>query len=99
MLEVRDVMLAILVAAVVLGAQGTAAAAQTAAEPAPAQAEADLKPGQERVKVRCRDEVSTGSRFTKRKCRRLDDMARMEEDAREAIGNVNRLPSLPPGSN
>ena len=93
-------MLAILVAVIAIsasGASGAAAAAAPAAEPAPAQTE--LKPGQERVKVRCRDEVSTGSRFTKRKCRRLDDMARMEEDAREAIGNINRLPSLPPGSN
>lgn len=96
-------MLVILVAAIAVAASGgsgaAAAAAAPAVEPAAAPAETDLKPGQERVKVRCRDEVTTGSRFAKRKCRRLDDMARMEDDAREAIGNINRLPSLPPGSN
>lgn len=88
------------IVALALGAQGQASAAEsvTTAQP-PAQAEAPLQPGQERVKVKCRNEVATGTRFSKRKCRRLDDMARMEEDAREAISNINRLPSLPPGSN
>jgi head-tail adaptor len=74
-----------------------APAAPSAAESA--QAEADLKPGQERVKVRCRDEVTTGTRFAKRKCRRMDDLARAEEDARETMLEIIRRPQLPPPTN
>jgi hypothetical protein len=93
-------MISALVIALAIGAQG-AASTEPAAAPAPAeaQAQAPLKPGQERVKVRCRLERPTGTRFAERKCRRLDDLARMEEDAREAITNINRLPTLPPASN
>jgi hypothetical protein len=83
---------------IAIGAQGPASATE-AAPAEPPEAQAPLKPGQERVKVKCRKEVATGTRFAVRKCRRLDDMARMEEDAREAIGAINRLPTLPPPSN
>jgi hypothetical protein len=93
----------VFVAALAAGSAEAVPPAQTAASPAAAPAEGtletQLKPGQERVKVRCREETATGSRFSKRRCWRLDDLARAEEDAKAAAREITRHPSLPPGSN
>ena len=86
----------VLAALALIGVASAPAWAEPAPDAAPAPAEAQaasppLEPGQERVKVRCRNEVITGTRFAKRTCRRLDDLARAEAAAIEALNRASRM--------
>lgn len=80
-------MLVALLMSVSLAAGPTAAPAPASPVPPAAQ---ELKPGERRVKVVCRDEVPTGSRFAKRKCMAVDDMERRQELTSWALKEMQR---------
>lgn len=82
-----------LAAAMLMLAGGTAA--ETPAEPQEQSEPAPLKPGQERVKVRCEMEKKNGSRIGKRVCRRLDFAEREEQAAQDLAREMSRQPIVP----
>jgi len=79
-------------------------AALLAAEPAvsdpapgaPPPAVDDLKPGERRVKMKCKAEALNGSRVIKRRCMSVEDWKRQEEESAEAYGRMQNGYSLPP---
>lgn len=50
----------------------------------------ELKPGERRIKVICRDEAPTGTRFAKRKCTALDEFERRQELTSAALKEMQR---------
>lgn len=80
--------LALLTAALFAGAEPTA---QAAPQAAPAVASAtDLKPGERRVKMVCRVETPTGTRFGKRVCMPRDEFERRTKESQEAMVEMQR---------
>lgn len=80
-------MLVALLMSASLSSEPLAATPAPTAAPAVSQA---LKPGERRVKVICRDEIPTGSRFAKRKCITVDDMERRQELTSWALREMQR---------
>ncbi|WP_332764154.1 hypothetical protein [Phenylobacterium sp.] len=66
-----------------------AANANLAAAPA-------LKPGEKKMKVVCRTETATGTRFGKRVCLSLDDFKRRQEESREGFAEMQRNHNVTP---
>lgn len=58
---------------------------------------AELKPGERREKVICRDEVRTGTRFAKRTCLTLEDFKRRQEESAKGFAEMQRNHNIPPG--
>lgn len=58
---------------------------------------AELRPGERREKVICRDEVRTGTRFAKRTCLTLEDFKRRQEESRSGFAEMQRNHNIPPG--
>lgn len=81
-----------------LAAAAALAAAQPAAESAGANASASgaLKPGEKRMKVVCRTEVTTGTRFGKRVCLPLDEFKRRQEQSQEGFAEMQRNHNVTP---
>lgn len=67
------------------------AAAVGVAPPAP-----ELKPGERKVKMICRTETTTGTRFSKRVCMSQEDMKQREEEARAGLAELQRFTPAPP---
>lgn len=69
-------------------------ASQAAPAPAPTATPAattpELKPGERRVKMVCRVETTTGSRFTKRTCMPLEEYERRTKESQEAMVEMQR---------
>ncbi|MDP3747264.1 MAG: hypothetical protein Q8Q88_09475 [Phenylobacterium sp.] len=73
-------------------------AAILATEPQPASAapaaavaaSVALKPGERKVKVVCRSETATGTRFAKRTCLSLEDFKRRQEESRDGFAEMQR---------
>ena len=59
------------------------------AAPPPSVAD-ELKPGERRIKIICRDEAPTGTRFAKRKCMAFDDFQRQQELTSAALKEMQR---------
>lgn len=49
-----------------------------------------LKPGEKKMKVVCRTEMVTGSRFSKRICLPLDEFRRRQDESREGFAEMQR---------
>lgn len=87
-------LLAILTASLLASAEPAAQAATPAPAPAPAATPGpvpDLKPGERRVKMVCRAETTTGTRFAKRICMPLDEFERRTEESQEAMVEMQRV--------
>lgn len=93
-------MLFVLAAAALL-----AATEPTSSAPAPTPAEVinndlnappPLKPGEKKMKVVCRNEMVTGTRFSKRICLSLDDFKRRQEESREGFAEMQRNHNVTP---
>lgn len=67
-----------------------APSAAPAATDAPAPAERELKPGERKVRVVCRTEAKTGTRFSKRTCMSVDDLKRQQEESRDGFAEMQR---------
>lgn len=67
-------------------------ASQSAPAPtaAPAAANPDQKPAPRRVKMVCRVETTTGTRFSKRVCMPLDEFERRSKESQEAMVEMQR---------
>ena len=62
-------------------------------EPTPAPAagsaeQAELKPGERRVKMICRNEQKAGSRLVKRRCMSVEEWKQQEEDGQRAMKDM-----------
>ncbi|MES2896112.1 hypothetical protein M9M90_15350 [Phenylobacterium sp. LH3H17] len=55
-----------------------------------------LKPGEKKMKVVCRTETATGTRFGKRVCLSLDDFKRRQEESREGFAEMQRNHNVTP---
>lgn len=55
-----------------------------------------LKPGEKRIKMVCRMETPTGTRFAKRKCMELSEFQRMQEETRSGFSEMQRNTSYTP---
>ncbi len=55
-----------------------------------------LKPGEKKMKVVCRTEMVTGSRFSKRICLPLDEFKRRQEESREGFAEMQRNHNVTP---
>lgn len=82
-------MLLPLLTAVLLAAGEPSAQAASAPAPAAAQQQ-ELKPGERRVKMVCRTETPTGTRFGKRVCMPLEDYERRSKESQEAMAEMQR---------
>ncbi len=86
-------MLVVIMAAAILVA-GAPQVEPTAATPVAAQAE--LKPGERRVKMKCKSEAINGSRVVKRRCMTLEEWQRMEEESSKMLQEMqSRSPVIP----
>lgn len=59
-------------------------------------AAAALKLGEKKMKVVCRTETATGTRFGKRVCLSLDDFKRRQEESREGFAEMQRSHNVTP---
>ncbi len=50
----------------------------------------DLKPGERKVKMVCRTETPTGSRFGKRVCMTVQDFQRRQEESRKGLAEMQQ---------
>ncbi|WP_332764155.1 hypothetical protein [Phenylobacterium sp.] len=66
----------------------------SAAPAAAAAVPADLKPGERRVKMVCRSETPTGTRFAKRTCLSLEDFKRRQDESRDGFAEMQRSQNL-----
>lgn len=86
-------MLLVILTASLLASADPAAQAVPEAAPAPAVAPAtapELKPGERRVKMVCRAETATGTRFAKRTCMPLEEFERRTKESQEAMVEMQR---------
>lgn len=87
-------LLVVAMAAFLAGAEPQAPASPVTGPPTAAPAE--LKPGERRVKIKCKNEGVNGSRVVKRRCLPLEEWARMEEEAQKSVGEIqSRSPVIP----
>lgn len=62
----------------------------------PNPADQDLKPGERRVKIKCKVENLNGSRIAKRRCMTLEEWKRQEDEANRALDDARgRSPMAP----
>lgn len=66
---------------------GATAVAPTAGQINP---ETGLKPGETKVRVICRTETTTGTRFSKRVCMTVEDAKRREEESSQGFSEMQR---------
>ncbi len=71
-------------------AQEAPAPATEATAPAAAPAPGALKADERKVRVVCRTEVTTGTRFGKRTCISLEDFKRREKESQEGFAEMQR---------
>ena len=84
-------LLAVLTASLLASAEPAAQAApEPAAAPAPVAAPAPAKPEARRVKMVCRAETTTGTRFTKRICMPQDEFERRAKVSQETMVEMQR---------
>ncbi|WP_309643702.1 hypothetical protein [Phenylobacterium sp.] len=81
-------MLLLIAAVSLLSAAEPSAAAAKPAEPTTASA--DLKPGERKVRLICRKEVATGTRFGKRVCMTVEDFNRRQAEAEQGLAEMQR---------
>lgn len=55
---------------------------------APAAEQTELKPGERKVRMICRNEQKAASRLVKRRCMSLEDWKQQEEDAQRAVKDI-----------
>lgn len=87
-------MLAVAMAAFLAGAEPPAPASEVTQTPAAVAAE--LKPGERRVKIKCKNEGVNGSRVVKRRCLPLEEWERMEAEAQKSVGEMQSRSPLTP---
>ena len=55
---------------------------------APAAEQTELKPGERKVRMICRNEQKAASRLVKRRCMSVDEWKQQEEDAQRAVKDI-----------
>ncbi|WP_374654110.1 hypothetical protein [Phenylobacterium sp.] len=55
---------------------------------APAGEQTELKPGERKVRMICRNEQKAASRLVKRRCMSVEDWKQQEEDAQRAVKDI-----------
>lgn len=84
----------LLLAAIFLAAEPAAVPSEQAPSPA-AEGDTALKPGERRVKIKCRTEPVNGSRILKRRCMTLEEWERLEEESAKALEDLRGASPLP----
>jgi hypothetical protein len=87
--ELAQMIVALLMSAALVQ-EAPAQTSTPAPAPAAANAPGELKPGERKVRVVCRTETTTGTRFGKRTCISVDDFKRREEESRAGFAEMQR---------
>jgi hypothetical protein len=82
-------MILALLAATALGAAEPPSSAHVAAS-SPPSVDSSLKPGERRIKVVCREEVRTGTRFSRRICTPLEIYRERQRMVEETLKDMQR---------